>query len=108
MELQSITQEIHDASKRLGKGADMLFALARDFAAAEKEYRAELAKEILRLKDAGMSVTLIPDLARGNVSELKFARDLAEAKYQAGRDAMRAIETQVSALQSILRVQGEV
>lgn len=108
MELQSITQEIHDASKRLSKGADLLFALARDFAQAEKEYRAEMAKEILRLKDTGMSVTLIPDLARGNVAELKFARDLAEQKYIAGRDSLRAIETQVSALQSILRVQGEV
>lgn len=108
MELQSITQEIHDASKRLSKGADLLFALARDFAAAEKEYRAELAREIMRLKDAGMSVTLIPDIARGNVAEQKFARDLCEAKYQAGRESLRAIETQVSALQSILKYQGEV
>jgi hypothetical protein len=108
MELQSITQEIHSASQRLSKGADALFILAKDFAEAEKNYRQALGKEIVLLKDEGKPATLIPDIARGNCAELKFARDMAEFKYTAGRDALRAVETQVSALQSILRYQDEV
>lgn len=108
MEFTTITKEIFDASGRLSKGSKELFSLAKGFAEAERDYRRALAVEIVRLKSEGNPVTIIGDVARGNTAELKFARDLAEFKYQSGRDSLRAIETQVSALQSILRVQGEV
>lgn len=55
-----------------------------------------------------MSVTLIADLARGNVSKLKFKRDLAEFKYKAGRDKVQALQSEVSALQSICRRQDDI
>jgi len=108
MDLISITSELQSASSRLSKGSKELFQLAREFAEAERDYRRALAVEIVKLKSEGMSVTLVPDIARGNCAELKFQRDCAEAKYQSGRDSLKAIETQVSALQSILRYQDEV
>lgn len=108
MELTQVTQELQSASNRLSRGSKELFTLAKEFAEAERDYRRALAVEIVKLKSEGQSVTLINDIARGNTAELKFARDLAEFKYQSGRDSLRAIETQVSALQSVLKYQSEV
>ena len=108
MELQSITKEIYAAGHRLGKGPTELFTLARKAAEAERVYRKALAIEIMRLRLDKLPATLILDLARGNCNEEKFARDLAEAEMVAGRDGLRAIITQVTALQSILRHQTEV
>lgn len=82
--------------------------LAKAMAEAEQAYRSSLAKEIVKLKLEGMSVTLIPDIARGNTSELKFSRDLAEAKYTSGRDSLKAIMAQVNALQTIVKYVSEV
>ena len=104
----SIAQEIHDASQRLGKGSDALFLLAKASATAEQQYRAALAHKIMELKLQGLQATLIPDVARGQTADLKFTRDLAEAKYTSGRDSLKAIASQCNALQSILRVQGEI
>ena len=108
MELHDITAELRDASQRLSKGATGLFKLAEASAYAEQEYRKALAHEILRLEQEGKRATLISDIARGNVAEAKFQRDLSEKKFTAGRDALRAIIAQVSALQSVLNVQKEV
>ena len=108
IELTSITQEIHTAAQRLSKGADALFILAKASAEAEATYRKALAIEIMRLKDDKLQATLIPDVARGNTADLKFARDIAEMKYTSGRDSLKAIMAQVNALQSILRHQADI
>lgn len=108
MELTSITKELHEASKRLNKGSKELFNLAKEQAETEAEYRRALALEIIDLKSKGINITLIPDVARGNTSEIKFKRDLAEARYVSGRESLKAIQSQITALQSILRVQEEV
>src|SRR5665648_643662 len=91
IEIQSIASEIHSASQRLGKGSDALFLLAKENAEAEQQYRKALGTEIVKLKLEGMSVTLIGDIARGNTSDMKFQRDLCEARYTAGRDSLKAI-----------------
>ncbi|PNQ83090.1 hypothetical protein [Paenibacillus sp. F4] len=108
MEIANVTQELYAASKRLGKSADALFGLGKDKAETERVYRAELAKEMFKLRQEKMPVTLIPDLAKGNVSEKLFDRDLAETQFQAGIKAADAIKVQVSALQSILKLQTDI
>jgi len=55
-----------------------------------------------------MSVTLIGDVARGNVADLKFNRDLAEQTYKASRDMLQALSNELSAMQSILKVQSKI
>lgn len=108
MELSTVARELYESSKRLEKGSTELFNLAKNMAASEREYRIALAHEIMELKDKGMSISLINEIARGNAADEKYKRDLAEAKYTAGRDSLKAISTQVNALQSILRIQSEV
>jgi len=108
IEIQSIATEIYTASKKLAKGIDVLFSLAKDNAEAEKNYRSALAKEIVKLKLEGQSVTLINDIARGNQSDLKYLRDVAEFKYQSGREMLKAIQIQISALQTVIKYNSEV
>lgn len=103
-----ISQELYQGSKRLEQGSNEIFLLAKAMAETERDYRSALAKEKIILKTDGMAIGLINDVAMGNVSELKFKRDLAELQYQAGRDSMRAIQSQLTALQSILRNMREV
>ena len=108
MEITNVSQELYAASNRLGKSADALFDLGRKKAESERVYRSELAKEIFKLRQDKVPVTLIPDLAKGNVSAKLFDRDFAEAQFQAGIKAADAIKVQVSALQTILKYQTDV
>lgn len=108
MELSQIAKEIYESGKRLENGSKQLFSLAKEMAETEAEYRKALAVEIMKLKTEKMPVTIINDLARGNTSDLKFKRDLAEARYKSARDSLEAIQSQMNGLQSILKIQTEV
>lgn len=108
MEITSINKELLDSSERLKNASNELFKLAREKAEAERDYRRALHHAIMELKIAGERATLIPDLARGQVAEIKFTRDLSDARFTAGREALDAIKTQVSSLQTILKYQTEV
>ena len=108
LDMVDVKKEIFEGSKRLDDASREIFKLAKKSAEAERDYRVALAKELIELKSSGMAVGMLQDVARGNVAELKFERDLAEEMYKAGRDSLRAIQSQLSALQSILRTQEEV
>lgn len=108
MELTSITQEIYTSSKRLNDGSKELFNLAKKKAETERAYRKALAIEIMDLKDKKYPATLISDLARGNTSELKFERDLADTVWTSARESLKALESQQSGLQTILKHQTEI
>lgn len=108
MELKDITQELYNGSKRLEEGSKEIFALAKVAAEKERDYRKALAVEKIKLRDEGMPVGLIEDVARGNLANLRFDRDVARETYIAARDSLKAISVQIGALQSILRIQQEV
>ncbi len=108
METIKQAEELYNLSKRLINGADHLVKHASEKAEAEMEYRKELQKSIVRLKDEGQSVTLIGDISRGECAELKYQRDVAEAKYNAARDALRALIEAKSGLQTVLKYYWEV
>ncbi|MCY6372436.1 hypothetical protein [Clostridium ganghwense] len=108
LDMIDIGQEIYTAAKRLQKSGDKLFTLAREYAEAEQQYRKALGIEIMKLRDAKVQVSIVGDVARANVSDLKFKRDMAEYKYKAGRDKSQALQAEISALQSIYRNQTDM
>lgn len=108
MDLVNITKELYEGSKRLERSSGEIFLLAKGAAETERTYRVALAKEKMELREEGLAVGLIEDVARGNIANIRFERDLANLKYIAGRDSMKAIIAQLNALQSILRNQREV
>ena len=103
-----ITKEIYESAHRLQGAGDALFKLAQAMAETERSYRRSLGIEIIKLKNDKMQATLIGDVARGLTADLKFERDLAEARYKSGRDNLQAIQSQMNGLQSILRVQSNI
>jgi hypothetical protein len=108
VETIELTEAIWKTAKRLEGGANAITKKAKEYATAEKEYRIALSKEIMRLKTQSMSVTLIPDLARGNTAELKFKRDLAAETYKSSKIMLDALSNELSAMQSILKIQERI
>lgn len=108
MDLINITQEIHAAQQRLSKSANALFGLGKAKAEAERDYRLALSQEILKLRAANVPVSIVTDLAKGNVADALFQRELTESQFKAGIEAADAIKVQVSALQTILKYQTDV
>lgn len=103
-----IAQEIYKASKRLDASGDKLFTLAREYAEAEEKYRHELGIEIMKLRELKIPVNLVGDVARGNLSKLKFDRDIKDMKFKAGRDKVQALQAEISALQTLFNKQSEI
>lgn len=108
MEPILISQEIHRVSQRLDNAPKAIHKAAKEFAEAERAYRKALSIEIMTLKADGLQATLIPDVARGNCSDLKYERDLAEGLYKSALESSKVLQTELSGLQSMLRVQEEV
>ncbi|KEI16853.1 hypothetical protein Z959_08440 [Clostridium novyi B str. ATCC 27606] len=103
-----IAQEIYTAAKRLQKSGDKLFTLAKEYAQAEQKYRQALGMEIMKLRDEKVPVSIVGDVARANIAELKFNRDLAEYRYKAGRDKSQALQAEISALQTLYKRQEDI
>lgn len=108
IEISQIAKEIYESGKRLNEGYKALFKLASDMAKAEEVYRRELGITEEKLKLEGMQITLIGDVARGRTAELKYQRDLSEARYKAAIYSLQAIQSQMNGLQSILKNFEEV
>jgi len=108
VELVNINKEIYDATQRLSEGSKKLFKYANRKAKAEKAYTREFALEIMKLKIEGLAITLIRDIAKGNISDKKFDMDLADAEWTAARSSLDAIQTQISGLQTIYKHQTEI
>lgn len=107
-ELTPVVRELYDATKRLEKATREIFKLATAKAEMERAYRQALAQEIVKLRADSTPATLIPDLARGNVSYFKFERDLAADTYKSAISSMEALKAAINALQSIAKYQSEV
>ncbi|WP_068505899.1 hypothetical protein [Paenibacillus kribbensis] len=108
MELSSVIQEVSEAAIRLESSADALFKLGKDKAEAERDYRSKLAQEILKLRTEGVPVSIVTDVAKGNVSEYLFKRDVTESSFKAGIEVADAIKVRISAYQTILKYQSDI
>jgi hypothetical protein len=108
MELQDIAKTIIDICSRLTKSQTYLYKLAKQKSEAERCYRLELARELIKLRAEGTPVAIVSDIARGNVSELRFNRDLTDAQYRSAIEAIDSLKAQLNALQSLLKHQIEI
>lgn len=62
----NLVNELSRRIKVLESTVNQLGKCGRDYANAEADYRQELAGQILKNRDAGMPVTIIGDVCRGN------------------------------------------
>lgn len=108
MELTQLTAQIYEVAQRLQKSTGEIYKLAQTKAHTERDYRMELSKEILRLRAEGIPATLIGDMARGNVAELKFKRDIADGQYKSSIEALEALKSSLTAYQTICKYQEDI
>ena len=108
MELMQLTEQMIKTSQRIDKATKEIHKMARKKAETEFEYRKALGKQITTLKADNMPVTLVADVARANVAELKLERDLADGLYKSSIESLRALQSELSGLQTIARYQEEV
>lgn len=104
-----IMKQMVKSGQALQQKNEELKELAIKKAEAEQAYRVALAKRILELKTDGMSVSLINDLSRGDktVAELKMQRDIAESMYDACREKIKDLRSEIDIMRSILTWERE-
>lgn len=108
IEVVQTVQMLRQATARLSEASKQVLKLAKKRARSERDYRMQLSKEIMKLRSEGVQATLIPDIARGNIAELKFERDLNQELHRSAMSAIEALKVEINALQSILKIMEEV
>ncbi len=94
---------IRQAAKDLRKANEDILIAAQKKAETERDSRMKLAREIMTLREKGLQVSIINDVAKGNCADAKYQRDLAEVVYRSTLEAIESQRSQLSALQSALK-----
>lgn len=97
-----ITDELEKKLKDLEVSVMKLRETGTGKAEAEKNYKVELAKETLRLRDEKLPATIINLVVYGSgkVPELRFTRDVKETIYQANMDAINSLKLQIRIIEN--------
>lgn len=103
MEYQTIARELIECLKRLREQEQTLSGAAKERATTEAAYRKALAIEIMKLKQMGIQSSIIRDVAHANINDIILDRELQDSLFTAKRESIRAIETEISAWQTIAK-----
>lgn len=85
-----LLEQINKACNELDVAVKSLRKTSQDYAEAYTNYRMELAKELIKLKDEGYAITLAGDIARGKreIAMLKLKEITSEAIYKANLESI--------------------
>lgn len=85
-----LLEQINKVCSELDMAVRSLRKTSQDYAEAYTNYRMELAKELIKLKDEGYAITLAGDIARGKreIAMLKFKEITSEAVYKANLESI--------------------
>ena len=97
-----IQNELSYKSQLLYKSVEELKNTGKRYAEAYTQYRMELAKELVKLKDEGYAITLAGDIARGKpeIAKLKFDEISTEAVYKANQETINVLKLQIKILEN--------
>lgn len=100
--MQDLVNELNLHRGNLNLAIKELKVRGQAKAEAERDYRVELAKEMLRLRTEGTPVTIMSDLCRGNekIAELKMKRDIAESLYNSNMQAIYNYKLNIDIVQN--------
>lgn len=100
-----LLEQINKLNRELSQSIKMLRSNGEDFAKKERDYKITLRQEALKLRqEKGMAVTLIDLIIYGvpEVAEKRFARDVAQAMYEANKEHINTVKLQLRLLESQL------
>jgi len=94
MRYRDLTDEMIESMRESGEAA----------ARSEAQYKIELAKRELELREAGLPVTMVKHQAEGdhNVATLKFESDCASVNYKADHEAVMSFKKRADDLRDQL------
>lgn len=93
--MQNIQEKVH----LLDKAVTQFGKRGQAYAEAHRKYRIQYAAEILKLKQEGLPATLIKEVAKGNIADVGFELDAADAVYQSAKEAINAYKLQIKVLE---------
>lgn len=95
-----IYEQLMQKIKELEYSVKQLRHTGTAFATAEKDYKILLRHEVLKLRDEGQAVGIIDKICYGipTVAEARFKRDVAEAVYEANKEAINSCKLQIRIL----------
>lgn len=96
-----ITQ-LNDLNAQLSQGIRLMGRYGREYAQAEHDYKIELAKEAIRLREKDIPVTMIQlrIYGTGDVPEKRFRRDTAQVMYNTAQENINAIKLKMRLLEA--------
>lgn len=99
--------EIENLRKELNESIQEYIKKGIDYATAYRDYRVELAKELLYQKELKTPATTAYDIARGkeNVANAKFKEISTEAYYKAELEKINSIKLQLRMLETQYKIE---
>ena len=94
--------KLNDLTYKMTQGIKLMGKYGRELANAERDYKMELQKEVLRLRSQGEAVTLIQlcVYGSGDVPKLRFKRDEAQALYDTAKENINVLKLQIRLLEA--------
>lgn len=94
--------KLNDLASRLSEGIRLMGRYGREYAQAERDYKTELAKESVRLREKDMPVTLIQlsIYGTGEVPKMRFRRDTAQVLYETSKENINVLKLQARLLEA--------
>ena len=93
VQVNALNSELTQSIKLLRRNGDA-------YAQAERDYQVAKAQTVLRMKDAGATVTEIQLSVKGQpeVAEKLFTRDVAKVMYEANQEHINTVKLQLRLL----------
>jgi len=103
MEPLQVAKQIIAVIEAIKKEGALSQELIDASAMAEKNYDKEVAVQSIKHRDAGMSVTMIKDQARGDASDALYQKLMCNGMLKAHWQRLDYLKAQLNGLQSVNR-----
>ena len=107
MDIAEKIKILEESKSLLDKVTTELKKRAYKKAETERKYRKALAIEEERLRTEKMPVTLIYDISRGRLSELRYQRDIASMEYDICKEYMRNVRINQETMRTLVSFDKE-
>ena len=103
-EQYDLYQEVMQKRKELDICIRELRKNGTAYAEAERAYKVKLRETCLKLRSQDMAIGMIQLTCYGvpEVAELRFKRDVADAVYQANKEAINSLKLQIRIVQNVI------
>lgn len=100
--MDDLMKTLQELNKELSTSIKMLRQNGNELARAENEYQIIKAQNVLRMKDAGSSMTEINLSIKGQeeVAKAKLKRDIAKVMYEANQEHINTVKLQMRVIDS--------